>query len=331
LKKSVLIFAVAITAALSVNARASDADENPNDLNIDIIIDSEKTADEQCLDPVRPVVRWGNSFEDALRDMMAGHPAPTYPNPFTHIQNNYVFENNLTLIGDVDSVAVAPSKAPFDKTRPTNKQKYGKINCARLHRSVICPFDSAEKCRIWKSKPHIAITHTEPDRTISEESLCRIIDELRKNPHLPVESESGKTLIIAHRQLIETGRNCCFHTVQASLRQMGADDAAVQQWADDDRNIFHFTEKCLLWDEDDIRAQTNGDPVANVMIAAQQSCLSGTPSAGLRTLITPFMQLFNTAPELKDRALDYEFTNEAGMIERLSISDEVNIIAEKLK
>jgi len=250
------------------------------------------------------------AFDDALDAIRAGHPAPTYPNPFTNVQNVYLFENNITVIG-----------GGFDEAR----ESYGRVNCdVRAER---CPFRTAEECEVWRRKPVVRTGGSESrGPSIERQRLCIIIDELRQNRRLPVESVSGRALIGAHRLMLNNGRRCCVDAATDIIKKSGGTAQDAEGFVSGNAE---FLDRCIAWSEDEIEKISGGGSFGEFLNEVQNRCFA-VGGTNIRKMLTPFVQLFNSAPDLEELPLDYDYTDPQGQARRVSITDDVKVITSRL-
>ncbi|MDR0319288.1 MAG: hypothetical protein LBH81_00925 [Rickettsiales bacterium] len=291
---------------------AAECPAVPRDLVINLDIEIEDDEDGEWEPVAAGPLRAGRlgAFDDALAEMMAGHPAPTFPNPFTHVQNNYLFENKVVVIGDLES--------------------YGKLHCGGPVGRGRCPHGTQKECAVWNKKPPVRATTQIRGHGVDQRQMCIIITELKNRRSLPVGSESGRVLIGAHRNLLTAGKKCCTNSLGNALRDMGASQLDVRAVMSDDENVFHFTDRCLVMSDEEIQTISGGGQLAAAMTTAQQTCFSGASGINFKKMLTPFMQLFNTAPELRQLPLDYDYTAPNGNTTRVSITHDVLTLAPRL-
>jgi hypothetical protein len=341
---------------------AGDAQPNavvalPPDMkvNVEIVMESD---DEDVVATTAPVDENAApkmvGFDDALNGIMEGHPAPTYPNPFTTVQNNYLFENTVQVVGDVandltgndaqvNNAQVSIEKYGVnDNVSETSESmgmyfignnvidadmqalidanpEFAPVNCG-VPEDADCPFENEDECKIWKAKPHIKTTQIPNDYSLSKTQVCSIIGGVIRNQRIPVNSDVGSALIAAHQRLLSGARDCCMQVAVAGLSNNGAPMDVLAAFKSDVNNQ-QFAQRCLLWSPDEINGIANGDEgLIAIFNNARNTCVA---NAEVRRLIAPFMQIYNTAPGLRNMPLDYKIHDVNGAENQVSITFDI--------
>jgi hypothetical protein len=234
---------------------------------------------------------------------------------------------------DFELQPAAVKISPFDRAiadMMAGNAKYKTTNiCGKPDKSR-CPFATEKECGIWRAKPSVDVSGEAQNRAVEDNRLCRIISELRAHRRVPAQGEAGRALIPAHRALMDAGRKCCMNSMANAFRAAGLSDSDVANFEREDATGFRFTERCLTISRANITQMTGGGWMGDAMLGAQSQCYSGTSAAHLAKLLAPFVQLFETAPDLKQYPLDYTFTDSRGRRIRMSITHDVFTIADRL-
>jgi len=185
-----------------------------------------------------------------------------------------------------------------------------------------CPFDTADECEIWYKKP-IHKTNTFPRAPhINPVRVDDMLYSIYSNYNVDANDSSMSPLLERYQILMRASHACCTDGIIYKMRQNGANDAAIYQFLKDDANYFAVTSRCMVMNDNEIR-HTYSNGVTGKMVADVRNACLCKNKKWFETLLQPFNDIYERAPQFKDTHFIYTYTDGMQRDITVYINDEV--------
>ena len=180
-----------------------------------------------------------------------------------------------------------------------------------------CPFDNPHDCSIWNKKPLFKTAVTPRGPRINPVRVEDMMYAVYSNPKISANDSAMKPLTERYTMLMNASSACCMSGILYKMRQNGADDKAIYEFLKDDANYFAITKRCLVMADEDITQRYSYGVTGAMLADVRNACLCKNRQ-WFDTLLQPFTDMYNRAPEFKSADFTYKYID--GMNRTISVS-----------
>lgn len=193
-----------------------------------------------------------------------------------------------------------------------------------------CPFDTLAECKIWRSKPTVAESHTPTDPNIRDYKLTDIVETLNVTGELDTNSPVAAPLIDRYKTLMRVAKVCCTDGMVHALRRAGASDGLVYKFMVDDANFYGIGERCLMMTDSDLENEFPDESATVATISdVRNRCLCHGQQQ-LYDILAPFTTVWQKSPEFAKTPFTWTYTDGLNRTVTVSINHDVQNVLNQL-
>jgi len=193
-----------------------------------------------------------------------------------------------------------------------------------------CPFETATECAIWYRKPVYNETvaprlpHLNPVKTDG------ILATLTFKGTISANDAMAKPLLERYQILMRASRACCTEGIIHQLRTIKTKDKKIYNFLKDDANRFAVGARCLVTSNEEIYDSYSYGVTGDMVAAVRNSCLCKNRQ-WFDTLLEPFYDLYQLAPEFEQMPFYYTYLDGFQREITVSVNDDVQSVLELLQ
>jgi len=193
-----------------------------------------------------------------------------------------------------------------------------------------CPtYLTVQECDIWLTRPHVRETVANEPRNLRPDRLDELVRLVRSGVQIDGDNPAAAALVNRYRLLKTATRACCRDGMVHRLRRAGADEGLVYKFVFDDANFYMFGQRCLMTSDADLDNNFPNMRAAEVMADVRNTCLCKS-RGWFQSLLAPFIQLYNAAPEFADQRFSYAYQDGLQRTITVSINRDVQNVLFQL-
>lgn len=203
------------------------------------------------------------------------------------------------------------------------------------HKSVCyqdynCPFETATECAVWYRKPIYNETVSPRAPHLNPVKIDGILATLTFNGTVSANDEIAKPLLERYQILMRASRACCTEGIIYNLRSAQVRDKKIYKFLKDDANRFAVGSRCLVMPNEEISSSYSYGVTGDMVAAVRNSCLCKNRQ-WFDTLLEPFYDLYQLAPEFEQMPFEYTYLDGMQREITVSVNDDVQTVLEMLQ
>lgn len=193
-----------------------------------------------------------------------------------------------------------------------------------------CPFDTADECAIWHKKP-LYKAFVEPraphmNPVVVDDMLYAIYSD----NNVTANDSSMAPLLQRYKILMNASQSCCTSGLIYTMQKDGFSESKIYKFLKDDANYFATSLRCMVIPDDEI-ANIYSYGVTGTMVADVRNACLCKNRQWFETLLQPFKDIYERAPNFQDTPFVYEYTDGLQRNITISVNDEVQTVLDLLK
>lgn len=185
-----------------------------------------------------------------------------------------------------------------------------------------CPFETAEECAVWYSKPAYKTTVAPRAPHINPVLVDDMVFALYTNDETNANNSEMSPLVERYTMLMNASDACCTSGIIYKMRQNGASDKEVYDFLKDDANRFAITKRCLVMSDEDISSRYSNGVTGKMVIDVRNACLCKNHQ-WFDSLLQPFDDIYKRVPDFQKTAFVYSYIDGMNREMETSVNEDV--------
>lgn len=180
-----------------------------------------------------------------------------------------------------------------------------------------CPFDTAEECAIWNTKPVYKQNVYPRAPHFSSAKMDEILYGINSNTEINATDSFAKPLLERYQMLQRASQSCCTAGIVYKMKLKGQDEESVYKFIKDDVNYFAIGSRCLMTTNDEISSKYSNSVDGEMVADVRNACLCKNRD-WFTNLLAPFKDVYKRAPQFEHTPFNYTYTD--GMQREVTVS-----------
>ena len=215
----------------------------------------------------------------------------------------------------IETDVLVPTKYTFDWAIPTETTEVCEYD-------YNCPFNTAEECAIWYSKPAYKTTVAPRAPHINPILVDNMIFAVFSKDEISANDSEMSPLLQRYTMLMNASDACCTSGIIYKMRQNGASDSDVYEFLKDDANEFAVTKNCLVMSDEDIESRYSYGVTGEMVMNVRDACLCKNHQ-WFDSLLQPFADMYNRVPDFQNKDFLYSYTDGLNRETTVSVNGDV--------
>ena len=192
-----------------------------------------------------------------------------------------------------------------------------------------CPFETAEECAVWYSKPAYKTTVAPRAPHMNPARVDDIIFAIYSYDEISANNPEMSPLVQRYNMLMNASDACCTSGIIYKMRQNGASDKAIYNFLKDDANRFAVTKRCMVMGDEDISSSYSNGVNGKMVTEVRDLCLCKNQK-WFNSLLQPFDDIYERVPEFAGSPFTYSYIDDMGREINVSVNNDVQNVIEIL-
>lgn len=192
-----------------------------------------------------------------------------------------------------------------------------------------CPFETDTECDIWRKKPIVRETVSPRSPKIHTDKMDVLIYAATIRPEMDATEPVAAPLLERYKMLMRSANACCTDGMAHQLKSAGASDGLVYKFMSDDANFYGIGARCLMMTDADFDRDFPNTATAAVAADVRNGCLCRSRQQ-FTAMLAPFAEVYASAPEFKESAFNYTYTDGLQRMATVSINQDVKNVLDQL-
>lgn len=196
-----------------------------------------------------------------------------------------------------------------------------------------CPFDTVWECNVWYKKPVYKETVAPRSPHLNPVKIDGIINMLTFQGYISANDALAKPLLERYQMMMRASNACCSEGIIYKLRNANKKDKKINEkiyeFLKDDANEYNLGERCLVMTNGEIYDAYSYGLTGEMVADVRNLCLCKNRQ-WFDTLLEPFYDLYQTAPEFQSMPFSYTYLDSMQREKTVSVNQDVQNVMDLL-
>lgn len=193
-----------------------------------------------------------------------------------------------------------------------------------------CPFDSAEECDIWYTKPAYSQSVAPRAPHLNPVNMDEILYAINSTDEVCGDEEAMSPLLKRYKMLMRASKSCCTAGIIYKMQINKADENKIYSFLKDDANRYGIGTRCLVMSNDQIQSKYSNGVTGKILGDVRNSCLCKNRK-WFESLLEPFRDVYKRAPQFENQPFNYTYLDSMNREITVSINKDVQTVMALLE